>query len=63
MTAEPSSPIPRGRTADGGIPNPHEAARLVHEWAQDEESADEQRETLEMLMKAFAEAREFTPDE
>ncbi|HEX6030863.1 MAG TPA: hypothetical protein VFY90_05480 [Tepidiformaceae bacterium] len=63
MTAEPSSNRARGRTATGGIPNPEEAARLVREWANDEASADEQRETLALLMKAFEEARLPMPPE
>ncbi|MEX0782378.1 MAG: hypothetical protein WD557_06990 [Dehalococcoidia bacterium] len=61
MTAEPSSSKPRGRTADGSVPDQREGARLVREWAQDENSAEEQRETLALLMKAFEEARRIAP--
>ena len=63
MAAEPQSPKPRGRTATGAIPDQEKAARLVREWAMDEESADEQRETFAILMKAYNEARETGSDD
>jgi hypothetical protein len=57
MTAEPRVPAPRGRTANGRIPDPEAGLRLVQQWAADKDSADEQRETYELIMKAYAEAR------
>ena len=57
MAAEPNAPKPRGRTGTGAIPDQEKGARLVHEWAQDAETEDEQRAVVTLILKAYEEAR------
>lgn len=58
MTAQPSSPRPRGRTATGEVPDPEAIRQMLREWM---EEPEEDPEAWEAFQRAMNENKPLRP--